>query len=113
MSQPDLQIDPAALLPGMYRDGYFPNDLVDQVRDVLLDACRRIEVERPANLDALYALTEEATERINDLQDVFEERDSEIETVARDDIGLSFLQIARTYGFEDADPEELIAARDW
>lgn len=107
------RVDRSKLLRGMYQDDYFPVDLVDKVRDVLLDACLAIEYENPTDLPSLYAITCRATERINDLQAEFTDNGSEIETAARDDIGLSFSYIAEVYGFPDADPEELIATRDW
>jgi hypothetical protein len=113
MAADNLKIDASKLLEGMYRDGYFPNFLVDKVRDVILDACREIEAENPKTYEDLYAITCRATEKINDLQEDFEENDSEIETVARDDIAVTFGYVAKTYGFPDADLEELVATRDW
>ncbi|TNF24512.1 MAG: hypothetical protein EP329_24775 [Deltaproteobacteria bacterium] len=100
-------------LAGMYRDGYFPDPLVDRVKEVLVALCNQIEVTRPADLTALYRLTHVATERINDLQEAFEDEDSELETVAREVIAADFAAIAAAYGFADADVEELIAPRDW
>jgi hypothetical protein len=47
------------------------------------------------------------------LQEEFYENDSEIETNARECIGADFDFVAKSYGFEDADMEELIATRDW
>jgi hypothetical protein len=113
MSSEELKIDASKLLQGMYRDGYFPNFLVDKVRDVLVNACREIELQNPVNHEELYQITCRATERINDLQEEFEDNDSEIETVARDDIAVSFGYIASAYGFPNADLEELVAGRDW
>jgi hypothetical protein len=113
MSTDELKVDRSKLLIGMYSDGYFPNFLVDKVRDVLLDACREIESQQPADHKKLYEITCAATERINDLQEEFEENDSEIETAARDDIAVSFGYIAGVYGFPDADLEALVATRDW
>lgn len=113
MSSNNPQIDASKLLNEMSRDSYYPDFLVDKLRDVLLDACREIESQQPTNLQALYEITCRATERINDLQEEFEENDSEIETVARDDISMSFAYIAEVYGFPDADLEELVATRDW
>lgn len=78
-----------------------------------LNVCQRIEQEQADNLDALYAITHEATEQLNELQDEFDENDSEIETVARDCFGETMEFIAQAYGFDDADGEELIAPRDW
>ena len=49
----------------------------------------------------------------NDLQEEFLEQDCEIETVAREAIAEDFLAIAKSYGFSDAEVEELIANRDW
>ena len=97
----------------MYRDGYYPDDLVDRGKEILLRLCERVESDRPADLDALYVLTQAATEEFNALQDAFWEADSDIETVAREEIAENFWFVARAYGFETADVEELIATRDW
>ncbi|MGW7823210.1 DUF5713 family protein [Streptomyces puniciscabiei] len=102
-----------AFLDALYRDGYFPDHVVDKGRAVLLALCARIEAERPADLTALYRLTQAATEEFNALEAEFEAAGSEIETVAREEIGGDFRFVARAYGFEDADVEELIATREW
>ncbi|MET7733178.1 DUF5713 family protein [Streptomyces sp. NPDC005402] len=96
-------------LDTLYRDGWYPDRAVDRGKDILLRLCERIEADRPADLAALYVLTQAATEEFNDLQD----DDLDIETVAREKIAEEFWFIARTYGFEDADVEELIGTRDW
>lgn len=108
-----LKIDKEKLLPGMYSDDYFPDHLVNKVRDIILGACSKIEEQNPKDLEELYSITCAATELINDLQDDFDDADSEIETVARDEISLAFVVVAKTYGFEDADIEKLVATRDW
>ncbi|MCS0599676.1 DUF5713 family protein [Streptomyces sp. LP11] len=102
-----------AFLRALYGDGYYPGHVLDRARAVLLALCERIETERPADLAALYRLTHAATEEFNALQDVFEAAGSEIETVAREEIAEDFWFVARAYGFEEADVEELIAPRDW
>jgi hypothetical protein len=99
-------------LADMYRDGYFPNDLVDKGRSILIRLCEAIEDQKPASLEGLYRLTHAATEEFNDLAAEFEAHDSEIETVAREAIGADVAAISSAYGF-DADIEELIAPRDW
>jgi hypothetical protein len=58
-------------------------------------------------------LTHSATEKFNDLENVFYENGSEIETAAREAICEDFRQIARAYGFENADSEELVGTREW
>lgn len=100
-------------LIGMYGDDYYPKHVVDLGKAILVRLCERIEVEQPADLAALYAITVVSTEEFNELESEFEAAGSEIETVAREWIGEEFWFIACAYGFTDADVEELIAARDW
>jgi len=75
------------LLDEMYRDEYYPDFLVDKVKD-------------------------EAVCGINDLQEEFDENDSEIETVARDCIGVTIAYILEWFGIP-IDTEEAIRERDW
>ncbi|MBU2995319.1 hypothetical protein KO500_02695 [Cellulophaga baltica] len=96
----------------MYEDQYFPNNLVDKGKNILIDLCCKIENEKPKTLEELYTLTHNATNKFNDLQEQFYENDSEIETAARECIAMDFEFISKSYGFE-ADTEDLIAARDW
>ncbi|MCX4705184.1 DUF5713 family protein [Streptomyces sp. NBC_01373] len=107
------QVTAHPFLKGLYRDDYYPDHVVDRGREILLRLCERVETERPADLETLYALTQAATEEFNDLQAAFEEADSDIETVAREEIAEDFWFVAQAYGFADADVEELIATRDW
>ncbi|MFD0025962.1 DUF5713 family protein [Streptomyces sp. NPDC058382] len=102
-----------ALLLPLYKDDYFPDHVLDKGKAILLRLCERIESEHPADLVALYALTAVATEEFNALEAEFDAAGSEIETVAREEIGEAFWLIAKAYGFPDADAEELIAAREW
>jgi hypothetical protein len=99
-------------LADMYADRYFPTALVDKGKAILLRLCARIERERPADLAALYVLTHAATEEFNRLGEEFDAHGSELETAAREAIAADFAWIAKAYDF-DADPEQLIAPRDW
>lgn len=107
------QIAAHEFLRGMYRDGYFPDHLVDKGKAILLALCERIEAEHPRDLEALYALADIATRQFNELDADFVAADSEIETVAREVIADDFGFIASAYGFTDADVETLIGERDW
>jgi hypothetical protein len=107
------QVAEHAFLQQMYTDSYFPDHVVDLGRAILLQLCERIEVEHPADLDALYALAQAATEEFNRLESEFAAAGSEIETVAREAIAEDFGFVASAYGFANADVEELIATRDW
>lgn len=100
-------------LDQLYKDGYFPDHVVDRGKAILERLCGRIEAEQPTGPAALYVLTHAATEEFNELAAEFEEAGSEIETVAREAIGADFRFVAGAYGFHDADAEELIATRDW
>ncbi|WP_017588627.1 DUF5713 family protein [Nocardiopsis ganjiahuensis] len=107
------ELDERSLLREMSADPYFPDHLVARGREVLLRLSARIEAERPADLTALYVLTHAATEEFNALEEEFDAAGSEIETVARDDIGGAFQAVATAHGFGDADPEELVGTREW
>lgn len=109
----DQRVAAHAFLRPMYADSYFPDHVVDQGRAILERLCERIEAERPSDLEALYALTQAATEEFNGLEAAFEAAGSEIETVAREAIAADFAFVASAYGFADANVEELIATRDW
>lgn len=100
-------------LKEMFDDGYFPNALVEEGKQILMKLCADIEASKPADLAALYVLTHAATEAFNELDGKLQEAGSEIETAARDCIGTDFAFVAEAYGFQDADIEELIAPRDW
>ncbi|GAA4056298.1 DUF5713 family protein [Nonomuraea soli] len=97
----------------MYLGDFYPHHVVDKGKAILLRLCERIEAEPPADLDALYVLTHAATDEFNDLEAEFAEAGSEIETVAREAIAEDFWFIAMSYGFADADVEELISTREW
>ena len=101
-----------SFLKEMYEDDYFPDFLVDKAKNILLTLCFNIETKKPESLEELYKLTHNSTLEFNELQEEFNENDSEIETAARDSIGVDFEYISTTYGFE-ADTEELIAPREW
>ncbi|MET9619763.1 DUF5713 family protein [Streptomyces sp. NPDC006464] len=113
MSITNQQVAGHAFLRALYEDGYYPDHVVDRGRAILLRLCERIEAERPADLPALYALTDAATEEFNALEAEFEAAGSEIETVAREEIAEDFSFVASAYGFPHADTEELIAVREW
>lgn len=99
-------------LKDMYKDGYFPDFLVDKCKQILVDLSVQIETKKPSTDAELFELTHAATERINDLAEEFEDNDSELETGAREALGEDFAFIVEAYGFE-VDIEDVIAPRDW
>lgn len=97
----------------MWDNSYYPVHLVDAVHNDLYKLCYEIERVQPNDLKALYKLTHAATDKINQLQIDFLSEGSQIDTFARECIAAEFVFIAASYGFRDADPEKLIATREW
>ncbi len=99
------------LLEDMYNDSYFPDPLVDKVKDLLQNVIDFLETgER--DIAKIQEKFDEMTLAINDLEEEFEDNDSEIETVARDSIGSSVEYILRWFDI-DIDVEDAIGEREW
>ena len=99
------------LLNDMYNDGYFPDFLVDKVKLLIQDVISFLETgER--DLEKIQNKFDEMTEAINELQEEFEENDSEIETSARESIGETIEYILKWFNI-DIDTEDAIASREW
>ena len=99
------------LLKEMYEDDYYPVFLVDKVRDELQKVIDLLETGE-TNTDVIQEKLDEVVCAINDLQEEFDENESEIETVARDCIGVTIDYILKWFGIP-IDMEEAIRERDW
>ena len=99
------------LLDEMYQDEYYPNFLVDKVKDELQKVIDLLE-SGETNTETVQEKLDEVVCAINDLQEEFDENDSEIETVARDCIGVTVEYILEWFGIP-IDIEEAIGERDW
>ena len=99
------------LLDEMYQDEYYPDFLVDKVKEELQKVIRLLE-SGETDVGAVQKILDEAVCGINDLQEEFDENDSEIETVARDCIGVTVAYILEWFGIP-IDIEETIRERDW
>ena len=95
----------------MYKDSYYPNHLVDKVKDEIVKVVAFIEEGGHSN-DEIQARFDIMTDAINDQQDPFDEAGSEIETVARESIGQTVIDILNYFEI-DIDPEDAIRNRDW
>ena len=58
-----------SMVKDMYEDGWFPNHLVDKIKQILLKMCDFIEEKEPTTTEALFSITHEAVEKINDLEE--------------------------------------------
>lgn len=99
------------LLNEMYKDEYFPDFLVDKVKNELQKVIGLLE-SGETDTEVVQEKLDEVVCAINDLQDEFDENDSEIETVARDCIGETVAYILEWFGIP-IDIEEAIRERDW
>ena len=99
------------LLDEMYQDEYYPNFLVDKVKDELQKAINLLETGE-TDTEIIQKKLDEAICAINDLQEEFDENDSEIETVARDCIGEAVGYVLEWFSIP-IDVEEAIRERDW
>lgn len=98
-------------LPEMYADEYFPNFLVDKVKEAISDAVSFIENGNHSK-EEIQGAFDTMTIAINQLQEEFEDNDSEIETGARESIGETVDRIIKFFDI-DIDIEEAIRERDW
>lgn len=99
------------MLADMYNDGLFPDFLVDKVKALIQEAIDLLE-SGERDLENIQSKFDQITLAINDLQNEFEENDSEIETVARDSIGETVAYILNWFDI-DIDVEDAIQERDW
>ena len=87
------------LLEEMYEDDYFPDFLVDKVKGALQTVIALLE-SGETGTEAVQEKLDEAVRAINDLQDEFDENDSEIETSARESIAATVRYILDWFGVE-------------
>lgn len=99
------------LLDEMYQDDYYPAFLVDKVKDEIQKVIDLLE-SGETDTEVVQEKLDEAVLAINDLQEEFDENESEIETVARDCIGVTIDYILKWFDFP-IDMEEAIRERDW
>ena len=99
------------LLEEMYEDGYFPDFLVDKVKDLVQEVITFLETgER--DLENIQRKFDKMTLAINDLEEEFEQNDSELETVAREAIAETIEYILNWFEI-DIDIEDALRERDW
>ena len=99
------------LLEDMVNDSYFPDFLVDKVKSLIVPVITLLE-NGETDKEVIQDKLDEMTLAINDLEEEFEENDSEIETVARDSIGCTIEYILKWFDI-DIDAETAIRERDW
>ena len=99
------------LLGEMYQDEYYPDFLVDKVKEELQKVIHLLE-SGETDIEAVQETLDEAVCGINDLQEEFDENDSEIETAARECIAATVASILEWFNIS-IDTEEALRERDW
>ena len=99
------------LLNEMHQDEYYHDFLVDKVKDALQKVIDLLE-NGETDTEVVQEKLDEVVCAINDLQEEFDENDSEIETVARDCIGVTVAYILEWFNIP-IDTEDAIRERDW
>ena len=98
-------------LKEMYSDDYFPDFLVDKIKAELENVIAFLETG-VTDVEQIQEKFDAMTIVVNDLQEEFEENDSEIETVARDSIAADVIEILNWFDI-DIDVEDALGERDW
>lgn len=98
-------------LVDMYNDKYYPKFLVDKIKMLLVEGVQLIE-SGETNTTKIQEKFDEITIGINNLEEEFYENNSEIETVARESIGLTLRTIIKHFNL-NIDDETLMRKRDW
>lgn len=99
------------LLDEMYQDDYYPKFLVEKVKKLIEEVIAYLETGETNELKIQEKLNE-MTRGINELQDEFDENDSEIETSARELIAATVEYILKWFEV-NIDIETAIQERDW
>ena len=100
------------LLDEMYQDDYYPAFLVDRVKDELQKVIDLLE-SGETDTEVIQETLDEAVCGINDLQEEFDENDSEIETVARDCIGVTVAYILEWFNMWTLSPGTFAPHSGW
>ena len=99
------------LLDEMYQDDYYPPFLVDKIKAEIQKVVDLLE-SGETDTEVVQKKLDEAVLAINDLQEEFDENESEIETVARECIAATVAYILKWFDIS-IDTEEAIRERDW
>ncbi|MBG8554169.1 DUF5713 family protein [Hymenobacter guriensis] len=98
-------------LPEMYEDDYFPAKQVDKVKAAIQKVVVYLEKDS-TDPDKVQDKLDQMTSKINELQEDFEEHDSEIETGARESIAETVERVLAHFNI-DIDIEEALREREW
>lgn len=99
------------LLDKMYQDEYYPDFIVNKVKDEIQKVIDLLE-NGETDIEIIQGKLDEAVCAINDLQEEFWDNNSEIETMARDCIGETVVYMLDWFNIL-IDVEDALRERDW
>ena len=105
------KFDEKLYLVDMYNDEYFPRFLVDKIKVLMMEGVQLLE-SGETDIERIQEKFDEITVGINNLEEEFDENDSEIETVARESIGKILRDIIKHFNL-NVDDETLMRERYW
>ena len=100
------------LLIPMYDDDYYPDVLVDELKQLLGQFSKQITKGGLSN-EAIYHSAHETMVKINKMKPKFEDHDSSLDDTAADYIAEAMMMVVQEAGYFDIEMEELIANREW
>jgi hypothetical protein len=102
----------ADLLLPMFDDDYYPDVLVAEVQQYIVQFAKKVAKLKDGSAD-IYRLANEAVLAINEMKPQFEDLDSSLDDTAADYIAEAMMMVVQEHGHFDVEMEELIANREW
>lgn len=99
------------LLP-MFDDSYYPQILVAEIKQYLVDFSNQISSSNKTEYE-IYQLANSTLIKINEMKADFEDLDSSLDDTATDYIAEAMMMVVQDAGYLDIDLEELVASREW
>ena len=99
------------LLP-MFDDGYYPEILVAEIKQYILEFSRKIRVSCKMDTE-IYQLANSTLLKINEMKAEFEDLDSSLDETATDYIAEAMMMVVQDAGYFEIDLEELVTSREW
>ncbi|MBJ9985389.1 hypothetical protein IAE19_08030 [Acinetobacter sp. S40] len=99
------------LLP-MFDDDYYPQILVAEIKQYIVDFSKKIQVSVKEESE-IYQFANLTLLKINEMKAEFEDLDSSLDDTATDYIAEAMMMVVQNAGYMDIDLEELVARREW
>ena len=99
------------LLP-MYEDGYYPDFLVTELKQHIVQFARRVSKSGLSDAD-IYRYAHETIVQMNEMKPKFADMDSALDDTAADYIAEAMMMVVQDAGYFEIEMEELVSNREW